>query len=1061
MTNKDFLFRGDISELDPDVAELIRYETARQARYLIMIPSESTVPQAVREALSSAFNNIYAEGYPLEETRTLTQAEILDYGARLPEFRRQSDLRYYKGTEYADILEALARRRTAELYATDRYGPDQLYVNVQPLSGAPANNAVYTGLLNVGDTVMGMDLIMGGHLTHGSPVNRSGKFYKIVSYGINPATEKLDYDAIFALAKEHQPKMIIAGYSSYPFAPDFYKFREIADAVGAYLMADIAHVAGLVIGGVYPNPVGIADVVTFTTHKTLNGPRGAVTITHKRDIATKLDRAVFPGEQGGPHMHQIAALNVALRLASTEQFRNLQKQTVANASRLATRLQEHGLRTPHGGTDTHLLLIDCKSIVGPDGTPLSGDMAARILDLAGIVANRQTIPGDTSALRPSGVRMGTPWVTQRGFGEAEIDKLADLIAELLKACVPFSYTGRNRAEARAKVDFEVLQRVRLAVRDLAASVGIDTDAKADGYPHFAYLEPEKNTEGWQTLAVRGVAGGSASVFLQTVLTSDVDALQPGQQQASWILGIDGSPITRAVLGRAADDQYQLHVAMNAQRAAAWLRALSDGFALFDPTDVYAKVPGPVDIAHVGPADTSRFTVEIERDWRSDHTGYAQKAYFVGINGENYAGPVGEPLPQFSWEERQTETLLTTTLHSLHKELGAKMVPFAGYDMPVWYTSVTEEHLATRNQAGVFDVTHMGVFDVKGPGAAAFLDTVTTNNVGGLDVGASHYTYFLDVNGIPLDDLMIYRQAEEHFLVVVNASNNDKNWAWLNAVIQHQVMIDPAHPERRIGGTDRFSLRDLRDPSSGADRRVDVALQGPESKNILLALGGSDTDKARINKLPWAGVTQVQLGGYDLIVSRTGYTGERIAYELFVHPDKAPALFKDLIAVGAVPCGLAARDSLRTEAGLPLYGHELEGPLCLNPADAGFSSYVKLWKPFFVGKAAFAAHEQERDAEVARFRMDRKGARPPHQGDPIVDDKGRVVGIVTSCSIDSEGYQLGQAYVKHSHSKEGTSVAVFAGSERAKAQSISGLKLGDRTTLPEAATIISRFPKRRK
>src|SRR6185369_15004319 len=289
MTHKDFLFRGEMAELDPDVAELIKHETARQAQYIILIPSESTVPEAVREALSSAFHNIYAEGYPLDETRTMTQAEILDYNARLPEYRRYADKRYYKGTEYANIVESLARRRAAELFATAQYRPEQLFVNVQALSDAPANNAVYSALLNVGDTVMGMDLLAGGHLTHGSPVNRSGKNYKIVSYGVDPVTERLDYDKSMALALEHKPKMIIGGYTSYPFAPDWQEFRKIADAVGAYLMADVSHVSGLIIAGDYPNPVGIADVVTFTTHKTLAGPRGAVIITHKSALSGKID----------------------------------------------------------------------------------------------------------------------------------------------------------------------------------------------------------------------------------------------------------------------------------------------------------------------------------------------------------------------------------------------------------------------------------------------------------------------------------------------------------------------------------------------------------------------------------------------------------------------------------------------------------------------------------------------------------------------------------------------------------------------------------------------------
>ena len=311
MTYNDFLFRGGINELDPDVAELIRHETARQQAKLIMIPSESTVPFAVRDALSSAFHNIYAEGYPLENSRRMSQSEILDYAQRLPEFRRNADQRYYKGTEYANILESLARRRAAEVFAGNGCSADDLFVNVQPLSGAPANSAVYTALLDVGDTVMGMDLIMGGHLTHGSPVNRSGKYYNIVSYGIDAATEKLDYDRMRKLAQEHKPRLIIGGFSSYPYAADWDAYREIANEIGAYLLADVAHVAGLIAAGVYPNPVGIADVVSFTTHKTLNGPRGAVLITHRHDLSTKLDRAVFPGEQGGPHINAMAGLAVA------------------------------------------------------------------------------------------------------------------------------------------------------------------------------------------------------------------------------------------------------------------------------------------------------------------------------------------------------------------------------------------------------------------------------------------------------------------------------------------------------------------------------------------------------------------------------------------------------------------------------------------------------------------------------------------------------------------------------------------------------------------------------
>jgi glycine hydroxymethyltransferase len=1037
--DRDYLFRGDLAELDPDVAELIRHETARQARTLIMIPSESTVPEAVREALSSAFHNIYAEGYPLDETRTMTQQEILDYGLRLPEYRRIADKRYYKGTEYADIVEALARRRTAELFATAQYPADKLWVNVQPLSGAPANNAIFSGLLTVGDTIMGLDLLQGGHLTHGSPVNRSGKQYKAVSYSVDPVTEKLDYDAIRALAIEHRPKIIIGGFTSYPYAPDWAKFRAIADEVGAYLMADVSHVSGLIIAGVYPSPVGYADAISFTTHKTLAGPRGAVIITHRADVANKIDRAVFPGEQGGPHVHAIAALAVSLRLAATEQFRELQRRTVANAARLAQKLGEHGIRIPYGGTDTHMLLIDTKSIVGADGTPLSGDMAARILDLVGIVANRNTIPGDVAALRSSGVRLGTPWITQRGFGDAQIDRLADIIARVLKACVPFSYTGKKRDEPRAKIDFDVFQQARLDVAALVDEIGIDTDAKADGYPHFAYMYAD-HLYGWQTLHIRG---DHAAAFLNVALTSDIDALQPGYQQPTWILEADGSPMSRAYVEKA-DDGYLLHVAQKSNRVAAWLRSLSDGFVIIDPTDVYAKAPGPVDVQHTGATPPGKLLLDAKEEW-AEGRGYAlHKAYFVGMNGAKFAPPQEPALPPFAWTEPTRTDLLTTPLHALHKELGAKMTEFAGYDMPVWYTSVADEHLAVRNGAGVFDVTHMGVFSVQGEGAEDFLDAVTTNDVRTLAVGESHYTYFLDTAGVPLDDLMIYRLAADDFLVVVNASNNDKNWAWLNAVKDGAVSIDPAQPWRKLNGRDRFTLRDLRAADSGADGRVDVALQGQSSKAILATLGGGDDDLRRVNALAWAGVTRATLGGFDLIVSRTGYTGERVAYELFVHPDRAEALFRALIAVGAVPCGLAARDSLRTEAGLPLYGHELGGDLKLNPADAGFGSYVKLYKPFFVGKSAFIQREQERNSEVVRFRLEKKGARPPHAGDAVVAADGAVIGMVTSCSIDSERYQLGQAYIHEAYAAKDTPIGV---------QRNGGT--------PEPAVVLSRFPAAKK
>jgi len=1069
----DFLFRGSLDSLDPDVAALVDLEAIRQAKRLILIPSESSVPEAVRQAVGSVFHNIYAEGYPSADWRDFDQQHILDLDIRLAEYRRYSDARYYKGTEFADIIESLARRRAAELFATERYPAEKLYVNVQPLSGAPANNAVYSAVLKPGDTLMALDLRHGGHLTHGSPVNRSGLVYQVVSYGVDPETDLLNYDSIRALALEHQPKIIVAGYTSYPFAPDWAKFRAIADEVGAILLADVSHVSGLVVAGVFPNPVGHAHVISFTTHKTMAGPRGAVLITTDPKLARQLDRAVFPGEQGGPHVNAIAGMAVAFKLAATEQFRKLQVQTVANARRLAERLAARGLRIPHGGTDTHLLLIDCKSVTAEDGTPLSGDMAARILDLAGIVCNRNTIPGDVAAFRATGLRLGTPWITQRGFREPQIDALADIIAAVLFACHPYTYDAPGAKEnLRAKVDFEVLADARRRVARLAASAGLDyslpslagylkeQDA-ADEHFHVLpdYPDPEPH---WSTIDIYGPHAGA---FLDVALTADVLTLNDGDFCPTWVLYADGAPLARGVVHRLHPDVYLLRVDRNADLVAEWLRSLSDGFAAFDPVDVYGKVPGPVSVSILrGDSHMERYeSLDLDGDWAADYTGYTPgKAYFVGCRGKHAAWPHGTARPVFQWTEPENPPLLRTSLNALHRELGAKMVPFAGWDMPVWYSSVGAEHAATRTSAGVFDVSHMGVFDFTGAGAEAFLNALTANDVSTLAPGEAHYSYLLGIDGIPIDDIFIYRLAVDHFMMVGNAANNDKDWAWITGLQRGEWQIDPDRPCSVLPGRDRVTIRDLRDPAVEAEMRVDIALQGPTSRDILLGLMTDAAAKTRLKALPWAGVMRAEVAGLDVIIARTGYTGERVAFELFVHPDQAPTLFTTCIEAGATPGGLAARDSLRTEAGLPLYGHELAGEHGLNPADAGFASFVKLWKPFFVGKAAYIAHERTRDAVVTRFRMDQKGVRAPHPGDPLVDARGRVVGVVTSCSIDSEGYQLGQAYIKLTHADEGTSLLVFQGADKAEIKKPLGeLVMGDKTVVPNTATVLSRFPARKK
>jgi len=1054
---KDFLFHELLADLDPELARLISYETERQARKLIMVPSESIAPLAVHEALGSAFSHIYAEGYPEERTRKLKEAEILDYEAVLGRYRRDADLRYYKGVEYANVLEMLARRRVAEAFATAATPADQLYVNVQTLSGAPANTAVQYALLAPGETILSMALHVGGHLSHGSKVAWSGKTYEVVHYSVDSHSELVDYDALRAQALEVQPKLIIGGYTSYPWAPDWEKFRAIADEVGAYLLADIAHVAGLVIGGVYPNPVGIADAVTFTTHKTLNGPRGAVIITHKAALGRKFDRAVFPGFQGGPHMETVAGLAATMQIARTEQYRELQRQTVRNAVALAEALQAEGVRVPYGGTDTHLLLLDCKTVVGPDGTPLMGDPAARILDIAGIVANRNTIPGDATAAYPSGVRLGTPWLTQRGFTEPEMQRIAQTIARLLGAMQPYKLPRRRGYEYCARVDFDVLEEAKLELAALAEQAATPEcflscqRAPDSGYPHFYYINDALRGNGvYERLELAGVQAG---VFVDWLTPSNVTEMADGDTRPITLLEADGRVMAAGLLTRVSATTYWLDVRTDvAPRVMTWLRALVDGYVATD--DVYGRLPFLNAVRDLGevPAPPDDITPE---------SGPFTKPYFIGAWSRK--APAGDPLPPFVWEgpdDGAQTRLLKTRLHAVHRTMGARMVPFGGWDMPVWYTGNLEEHRVVREAAGLFDVSHMGCWDARGPEAARFLNLVLVNDVHTLDVGESQYTAFFDVEGTPLDDLLLYRLGEEHYFLVVNAANNDKDWAWINGVLNGAVQIDPQRPWVKWTGAG-VTLRDLRDEAAGPDMRAELALQGPRSRDILLALGGDAQDVDRIKRLLWAGITRVTLGEFDLIVSRTGYTGERVAYELFVHPDRLVEFWQALLEAGAPfglkPCGLAARDSLRLEAGLPLYGHEMAGPLNLTMAEAGFGQYVKIGKPFFVGREAFIARDAQREGEVIRFGVPERGPMP-QQGDPVVDDKGKVIGFVTSCAIDTEGQQVGQAFVRDAYTAEGTQLAVLV-SPRREPKPRAQLTLGDRTQLPVTIVVLRRFPKR--
>ncbi|UCF07772.1 MAG: serine hydroxymethyltransferase [Thermoplasmata archaeon] len=1045
-----FFFEEELEKIDPETDHLIKLEEERQAKKIMLIASESLCPKPVKAALASVFTNLYAEGYPHMRFIRDERDELLDFYRQLTFHRRYSDRRYYKGVDYVYFIEALSQKRCAELFATEKTPAERIFVNVQPLSGAAANNAVYEAFLEPGDTVMGMALDSGGHLTHGSESNRSGKFYNIVPYTVDPKTGKLDYDAIMKTAIEHQPRMIIAGYSAYPWNIDWEKFREIADAVkgGCILHADIAHTAGLVVAGQFSNPVGIAHVTAFTTHKTLCGPRGAVIITTDEEKARMIESAVFPGEQGGPHICNIAAKAVNFKIAQSKEFKDLQERIVKNAVHLADALKEKGLRLAYGGTNTHMVLIDLKDIQTPTGFPLTGEAASRILDLCGLTANKNAIAGDDNPVHPTAIRLGTTWVTQRGAGIKEMEKIAGLVHKVLTNIHAFNYIGGTGFIGRGKIAYELAEEVKKEVAVLESSLAREEIALDSDYPHYYFQGEGKESETclraahddlkaefsefhgcnmplhygeleselsavkdavalfdlWD-MGLLEISGDTDRVmpFLSQVLTRDVSWMNPGDCARSFILYKDGALMDEVEVVRIQHEKEErsrylmLTNTANTEQVKSWLRALSDGYVLFDDDDVFIKIEGPVvvkdldevpledrktglsmigprardalsnicpslksieqgrfvteeiagakvmvsrtacgkwDAYHlftnpssilslwslilnecgefgITPAGTQArerirkeaglpvFDGETKHDVKTlfkNHPSYFDlgKSYFVGQKilfskvEKNYQKEQREELYKYVPEDRP---LKKSCLHEEHKKKTKKIVPFAGWEMPLWYTKTSEEHKAVRETAGLFDVSHMGVLEISGEHATRFMDFVTTNYLPMLKVGFSHYSYILDPNGRVMDDVFIYRLERNRYMLVVNAVNNDKIISWLEAVNSREYAVDLENREVAVEGS--VVIRDLRDPSSGKDRKVDISLQGPNSLKILMNCCDPITgnELTRLRKFEF---TKAEIEDISLIISRTGYTGEETGFELYVHPDEAPGLWNLLL-----------------------------------------------------------------------------------------------------------------------------------------------------------------------
>jgi len=529
----------------------------------------------------------------------------------------------------------------------------------------------------------------------------------------------------------------------------------------------------------------------------------------------------------------------------------------------------------------------------------------------------------------------------------------------------------------------------------------------------------------------------------------------------WHGELGGVPVTVVRLGYAVGDVRLEMLVHPDQAAELWARlveagAVPRGTALRQSLRVRAGLPDYTSRTSytLGRPSAAELYEDPHRSWFC-----LTKPYFVGQAALKSVRPTGNKR-DFSWQPPEDAPFRRTPLYEEHRKRTTKIIPFGGWEMPVWYTSVSDEHEAVRSTAGLFDVAHMGVLDVSGEHAASFMDVVASNYARWIDPGQSAYAYLLDADGNVIDDIMMYRLAWDRYLLVVNAANAEKDLAWLRAVNSRQFIIDCENPAIEIEG--QVVIRDLKDRSSGADQRVDLALQGPNSLAILQTLA-EDTDiRCKLAHIRRTDHTRLELANIDLIVARTGYTGEEHGFELLVHPDRAVELWNLLLEKGAPfgikPCGLAARDSTRMEAGLPLYGHELAGDYSISPSEAGFAPYIKFHKPFFIGRKHCLDMEFSKKMEVARFRVNETGVRALRAGDPVVNKRGQYIGRVTSCTLVG-ARQIGMAYVEKRYNEPGTEMGIFPlphGKER-PAKAIQDLAKGDKVPLHIWATVLTRFP----
>jgi glycine hydroxymethyltransferase len=981
---------------ESQILELVRAERRRQWETLVLIPSESICHPDALGVLASPFSNIYAEGRPAPALLHDPREAAADPERFQSWQTRLADGRYYRGCVHANRAELLAHKFIADAYAAldDSPGPEHIHVAVQALSGAPANTAVYEALLEHGDTLLGLDLAHGGHLTHGSEFNYSGKTFRVISYGIDETTRRLDYARIRELAVEHRPKLIIGGASSYPWDFDWAKLRRIADDVGAFLLADIAHLAGMVAAGLLNNPLPHAHVVTHTTHKTLCGPRGAVILTTYPDLHKRIEAGVFPGLQGGPHVHSIAAIARRFEIINEDRdaFVRLQQAILDNAAFLAECLVNEGFELEYGGTNTHMLLVDLKRFADHPNPaiPIDGEIASRLLEIGGIVCNKNVLPGDATGGRASGLRLGTPWLTQRGVTRDHLHEIASVMREILSRVRTFRvWVPAGEERCRGKIEPCALERAAARVHAI-----VDELPHPPRPPAPEPAPPVPEVRGRAALLLRGE---KVSAALDQMLTCPVAVMREGECVTGKLLRSDGSEVAEATAVRldrvGREERFALLVPPERlAEVRAWIRDLSDGYLMFDEEDLYAKVDGPTVVEPLPEGLVDRLpdsTPEVVVD--------RTKPYFIGQRAV-YAQVAPAAKAAYAYEPPE-RPVRRTVLNETHRWLGGKMVEFAGWEMPVRYPDgIPAEHRAVRTAAGLFDVSHMSLFEISGPGAAPFLDVVLANCISRLDPGEAQYTYILYPDGTAIDDLYVYRLERDRFMVVANAADAERDHDWLEAVNARNVIIDPAMPGKQIERP--VSIRDLRE-----DGRVGLALQGPVSARLLADLADKSADRFAVERLRQNRFVSATIAGIECLVAGTGYTGEAVGFELYVAPDRCVDLWNTLLdageGLGVRPVGLGARDSARTEAGFPLFGHELEGPCELSLTEAGYGFVTRFHVPFFVGRDAYIARVRASRQRVIRLRG--RGRRSVRPGHAVLRDDGSCAGQVTSFAYTSNDF----------------------------------------------------------